>query len=82
MSSRETYTLCCGERHVPELLEEEHASHCWDQVHDEVVVHHAPRIQLQALEVVGAEIGGQLGSAENCGGQRQVRKCVRWRGNL
>lgn len=68
----ETYTLCCGQRDISELLEEKDACHCWDQVHDQVVVHHAPRIQLQTFEVVGAEMACQLGAAESCEGQRHV----------
>lgn len=73
ITSGETYTLCSWERQVPELLEEKHACHCWDQVHDEVVVHHAPRIQLQTFEVVRAEMAFQLGATESCEGERQVR---------
>lgn len=80
----ETYTLRCWERHITELLEEEHACHRWHQVHNEVVIHHAPRIQLQTFEVIRAEVSHQLWAAENCYDERQVRLGwgLRWRNQI
>lgn len=69
---RETYTLCSRERHVTELLEEKDACHHWDQIHDEVIVHHTPRIQLQPFQVVRAEMCCQFRAPESCGSQRRV----------
>lgn len=68
----ETYTLSSWERDFTELLEEKDACHRWDQIHDEVVVHHTPRIQLQTFEVVRGEMGCQLWATESCEGQRRV----------
>lgn len=72
VTNEETHTLCGWERDVTQLLEEEHASDCWDEIHDEVVVHHAPWIQFQPFEVVRTEVGPQLGASQNCEGQREV----------
>lgn len=67
-----TYALRGWERDVPELPEEKDACHRWDQIHDEVVVHHAPRVQLQTFQVVRGEKGRQLWATEYCESQRQV----------
>ena len=40
--------------------------HLGHQVHDEVVVHHAPGVQLHALQVVRAEVDGELCAADRC----------------
>lgn len=69
-----TYTLRCREGDVTQLLEEEDARHGGDQVHDQVVVHHAPGVQLQAFEVVWREVGRQLGAAESWWRFRQIRR--------
>lgn len=60
----QTYTLSGREGDVTELLEEKGACNGGDQIHDQVVVHHAPRIQLQAFEVVRGEQCRQLRAAE------------------
>ena len=62
----DTYTLGRGEGDVAELPEEEEARHLGHQVHDEVVVYHAPGVQLHALQVVGAEVDGELRAADRC----------------
>lgn len=67
MWARLPHTLRRREGDVSQLLEEEHAGHGRDQVHDEMVVHHVPGVHLHALQVVGAELGGQLGVAERWG---------------
>lgn len=69
---KKTYTLCSRERHVTKLLEEKDARHHWDQIHDEVVVHHTPRIQLQPFQVIRGEMCCQFRATESCDGQRRV----------
>lgn len=70
----ETHTLGGREGHVAELLEEKDARYHWDQIHDEVIVHHAPRVQLQTFQVIRGEMSGQFGAAEGCEAQGSVSK--------
>ena len=39
---------------------------CWEQVSDEVVVSHVPRVEVQPLEVIWREESQHLGVGEAC----------------